>query len=84
VSAPSLQERIERELAHLLKERREELGLSKVAAAQRAGLATMTVFFIEQRKRSPSINTLLRLADALDVDLWAVLREATVAAKREK
>ena len=80
----SLQERIERELARLLKERREALGLSKVATGQRAGLATMTIFFIEEQKRSPSINTLLRIAKALEVDLWIILKTATIAAtKRE-
>ncbi len=77
----SLGERIERELASLLKERREELGLSKVVTAERAGVAIMTVFFIEERKRSPSINTLIRLCSALEVELWELLRRATEAAK---
>lgn len=76
----SNQERIERELARLLKQRRESLGLSKVVTAQRAGLAVMTIFFVEELKRSPSINTLLRISAALELDLWQLLREATRAA----
>ena len=74
------QERIEREVARLIKARREKLGLSKVVTARRAGLATMTIFFVEESKRSPSINTLLRIAAALDVDLWKLIRAATTAA----
>ena len=76
----SKQERIERELSRLLKERREKLGLSKVVTAQRAGLAVMTVFFVEQQQRSPGFNTLLRLASALEVELWKLVRDATTAA----
>ena len=78
---PNIQKRIERELAGLLKKRREALGLSKVVTAQRAGLAVMTIFFVEELKRSPSINTLLKIADALESDLWQLLRAATNAAK---
>ena len=81
---PKLPARIEAELARLLKARREELGLSKVAAAERAGVATMTIFFIEERKRSPSINTLLRVAVALEIDLWRLLKEASMKAAGSK
>ena len=76
------QKRIERELARILKERREHLGLSKVVTAQKAGLAVMTIFFVEELKRSPSINTLLSIASALDIDLWKVIRDATKAATK--
>jgi transcriptional regulator with XRE-family HTH domain len=76
----SIQERIECELARILKERREKLGLSKVVTAQRAGLAVMTIFFVEELKRSPSFNTLLRIASALEMDLWKLIRDATNAA----
>ncbi|MEI9897315.1 MAG: helix-turn-helix transcriptional regulator [Chthoniobacter sp.] len=84
MSKVSHQERIERELARLLKQRRESLGLSKVVTAQRAGLAVMTIFFVEELKRCPSINTLLRIAAALEVDLWQMLRDATSAAQHAK
>lgn len=80
----STQPQIERELARLLKERREALGLSKVVTAQRAGLSVMTIFFVEELRRSPSINTLLRIADALETDLWMLIRTATDASKPTK
>ena len=78
----SLQARIEREVASLLKERREKLGLSKVVTAERAGVAVMTIFFAEELKRSPSLKTLLKIADALECDLWQLLHTATANAKR--
>jgi transcriptional regulator with XRE-family HTH domain len=80
----SVPERIERELARLLKERREAMGLSKVKTGERAGLATMTILFVEEQRRTPSINTLLRIATALELDLWEVLKRATAVAGRAR
>lgn len=42
----------------------------------------MTITFVERQERRPTMHTLLRIAEVLDVDLWELLRQATVAAKR--
>ncbi len=44
--------------------------------ARRTGLAQQTVSFIERGMRMPTLDTLLRIADALGLELWEVLREA--------
>lgn len=44
--------------------------------ARRTGLAQQTVSFVERGMRMPTLDTLLRIAAALDLELWRVLREA--------
>jgi transcriptional regulator with XRE-family HTH domain len=50
---------------------REERGLSIRSLAERSGLAVNTLSLIENRKTSPSVSTLQRLAVALDVPITA-------------
>jgi transcriptional regulator with XRE-family HTH domain len=52
-----------------LKEKREKLGYSKRKVAALAGLDPKAITFLERGERIPSVATLLRLADALDVEL---------------
>jgi transcriptional regulator with XRE-family HTH domain len=63
--------------ARLLRERRECLGLSMNEVARRTGLAQQTISFVERSLRMPTLDTLLRIAAALEVELWEVLREAS-------
>jgi transcriptional regulator with XRE-family HTH domain len=63
--------------SRLLRERRESLGLSMNEVARRTGLAQQTVSFVERGMRMPTLDTLLRITAALEVDLWEVLREAS-------
>ena len=44
--------------------------------ARRTGLSQQTVSFVERGLRTPTLDTLLRIAGALDVDLSRVLRDA--------
>ena len=53
----------------------QELSMTEVAA--RCGIDRTMVMRVEERERTPSIDTLLRIADALGVDLWKLLRDAT-------
>ena len=53
----------------------QSLSLNEVAA--RAGLSHTMVMRVEKGERMPTIFTLLRIAEALDVDLWKLLRDAT-------
>ena len=52
-------------------------GVSMNRLAQTSGLSQSMVSLVEREKRTPTLDTLLRLADALDVDLWKLIREAT-------
>jgi len=53
---------------------RQKLSLNEVAT--RSGLSHTMVMRVEKRERLPTIDTLLRIADALEIDLSAALRQA--------
>lgn len=57
--------------------RRESLGLSRNALAQKAGISVQSVCFIENGVNSPSLSTLLRICHALETSLATVLRRAS-------
>ncbi len=69
-------------VARLLKEEREARGLSLNVLAQKAGLSRQAVSYIEQQVQSPSLDTLLRLTLALDVDLAEIIKRAKKAATK--
>ncbi|MBU6400149.1 MAG: helix-turn-helix domain-containing protein, partial [Verrucomicrobia bacterium] len=66
-----------------LREEREKRGFSLNALAQKAGLSRQMVSYVEQEARNPSLETLLRITEALDVRLEDVIRRARVAAKQK-
>jgi transcriptional regulator with XRE-family HTH domain len=70
-------------VARLLKEARVKQNLSLKALSQKAGLARQTIAFIEQEVQSPSLDTLLRIAFALDVDLTGIIGSAYECARNE-
>ena len=70
------------QVARLLKEEREERGLSLNVLAQKAGLSRLAVSYIEQRVQSPSLDTLQRLTLALDVELSEIIKRAKKAAAK--
>ena len=51
--------------------------MSMTALAAKAGLSLTMISFVEREIRKPTMDTLLRIADALEVDLWKLLRAAT-------
>jgi transcriptional regulator with XRE-family HTH domain len=63
-------------LVALLQGRREEIGFSLNETAWRAGLSHTMIMRVERHDRLPTIETLLRIADALDADLVAMLADA--------
>ncbi len=56
---------------------RQKLSLNEVAT--RSGLSHTMVMRVEKRERLPTIDTLLRIAEALEVDLSKVLHQAMIA-----
>ena len=63
-------------MAKLLRERRERLGWSMSEVAQRAGLSQQMVSYVERGMRNPTLDTLLRLSDALELSLPTLLQKA--------
>ncbi len=60
-----------------LEAERRRQGLSLNEIATRSGLNHTMVMRVEKEERLPTIDTLLRISQALDVDLWKLLRDAT-------
>lgn len=66
-----------------IEETRRAKGLSLNEVATRAGLSHTMVMRVEKRERMPTIDTLLRISEALECDLGALLQTAIQAAKRK-
>lgn len=64
-------------VAQLLREERERQGLSMNMLASKAGLSQQIVSYIEREMRTPSLDTLLLITDALGIELWRVLKKAS-------
>ena len=58
-----------------LRELREERGLSMRALARKSGLSANALSMIERGRSSPSVSTLYKLADALEVPITVLFRE---------
>jgi transcriptional regulator with XRE-family HTH domain len=65
-----------------LKEERLRQGVSGNSLAARAGLNQSAISLLERGLRSPSLDTLLRICEALDVDFASVVLSATRKSKR--
>lgn len=77
-------------VVRLLREKRIALGLSMNAVATRAGLSHTMVSRVERELRKPTLDTLLRISGAMEIDLWPMLKKsensagpAKFAAKRK-
>ncbi|MFH0957630.1 MAG: helix-turn-helix transcriptional regulator [Pseudomonadota bacterium] len=66
-------------LARILQAERLRKGLSMTALAAKAGLSQQMVSYVERDMRNPTIDTLLRMAGALEVDLAGILKRAMKA-----
>ena len=64
------------EVARLLREARERKDLSMTRLAAKAGLSLSIISFLERGLRNPTLETLLRVTEVLDIDLSKVLEKA--------
>ena len=71
-------------VARLLRQEREKRGLSMNHVAERAGLSQQMVSYVEREMRNPTLETLLRIAAAMEIDLAKVLQTAQKAASKSK
>jgi len=63
-------------VAAILKEERLKRNFSLSALASRAGLSYQIISYVERRMRTPNLDTLLRITDALEIDVAELLRQA--------
>lgn len=63
-------------VARLLREDRQRKNLSLNAVAAKAGVSRQIVSYIEQEERNPSLDTLLRITDALGIHLDDLISQA--------
>ncbi|MGA2788887.1 MAG: helix-turn-helix transcriptional regulator [Verrucomicrobiota bacterium] len=68
----------------LLREEREKRGLSMNVVAQRSGLSHSIVSLIERDLRNPTLDTLLRIAEAIGIDLGEIITQAGKLAVRQR
>jgi len=55
-------------LAHNMKERRKSLGISQVTLAERVNTSTNYIAMIELERKTPSLQMIERIAQALEID----------------
>ena len=67
------------EVAKSFHEERIRRGLTLAAVAAKAGLSYQMVGFVEKETRNPTLDTLLRISDALEIDLPKVIERAKMA-----
>jgi transcriptional regulator with XRE-family HTH domain len=80
----SKREAIAAEVANILQAERKKRDLSMTVVAERAGLSHQMISFVEREMRSPTLDTLLRITEALEISAGEVLQRAERAAKRSK
>ena len=59
-----------------LREKRQQQGFSMERLAEKAGLSTSMISLMERGLRNPTLDTLLRIAEVLEVDLGRVIQKA--------
>jgi transcriptional regulator with XRE-family HTH domain len=67
-----------KDFRHNLKQLRELRGLTQAEVGARAGIAAASVSHFETGQRLPSLDSLVKLADALEVSLDALLGRASI------
>jgi transcriptional regulator with XRE-family HTH domain len=68
-------------VAEILRQEREKRRLSMNQVAERAGLSQQMVSYVERSMRNPTLETLLRIAAALNIDFAEVIRRALAGSK---
>lgn len=83
MSTDQTREAISAEVVRLLRDERRKQQMSMILLAQRSGLSQTMISFVERDLRNPTLETLLRMADALGLNLGDVIKQAyRLAGKR--
>jgi transcriptional regulator with XRE-family HTH domain len=76
VASDKSQQAVCSRVARILRQEREKRGFSMNLVAERAGLSQQMVSYVEREMRNPTLETLLRIAAALEIDLAEILTQA--------
>jgi DNA-binding phage protein len=76
VATDKSQQAVCSQVARLLRQEREKRGLSMNIVAERAGLSQQMVSYVERQMRNPTLETLLRIAAAMEINLAELLGQA--------
>tara|TARA_R110000824_G_scaffold52366_18_gene145297 strand:- start:1521 stop:1802 length:282 start_codon:yes stop_codon:yes gene_type:complete len=71
-------------ISRILRERREEVGLSQRTLADLVGVTAASICYYETGKRTPSISTLIKIKCALDLPLRDCITIIEVLSNEEK
>jgi len=71
-------------IVRFLRDERIRRGLTKYAVEQRSGISQQMVGYVERGLRRPSLETALRIADGIGVDLAVIIRKARKATPKSK
>jgi transcriptional regulator with XRE-family HTH domain len=63
-------------VATLLREERERQGMSMTTLSRISGISQQMVSYVERGMRTPTLETLLRITDALEIDLASIITQA--------
>jgi transcriptional regulator with XRE-family HTH domain len=80
MSSTAAREAICSAVASIMKEERIKRGLSMTTVAARAGLSQQMISYVERGMRNPTLDTLLRVADVLNVSLDDIIHRAKLMA----
>jgi transcriptional regulator with XRE-family HTH domain len=83
VASDKSQQAVCSRVVQILRQEREKRGLSMNVVAERAGLSQQMVSYVEREMRNPTLETLLRIANGLDIDFADVMRRALKAAGKQ-
>jgi transcriptional regulator with XRE-family HTH domain len=72
------------EVVRLIGERRQRLNFSKNKVAYLTGLNQSTVSRLENHPENPTLDSLLRVADVLEVNLGDLLKQAIKNVERQR
>jgi transcriptional regulator with XRE-family HTH domain len=84
VASDKSQQAVCSRVAKILRQHRERLGLSMNAVAERAGLSQQMISYVEREMRNPTLETLLRMSAAMEIDFAEVVRQANKSAAKTK
>ncbi|MDR3459664.1 MAG: helix-turn-helix transcriptional regulator [Verrucomicrobiae bacterium] len=74
--AAKLRERLCSEVVCILHDERKRKKISMIRLAEKSGLSQSMISLVERDLRNPTLDTLLRMADALEIELSDVLVKA--------
>jgi predicted transcriptional regulator len=81
VAKNQFREAVATNVVKILRDERKRRGVSMNQVAERSGLSQGMISLVEHDLRNPTLDTLLRIADALELDLSKVIKRASKIAR---